>query len=201
MAFYYARIWIEITPLRIRWWPDRDLAQPPQEWRAPADVELPASDPGPTRKALPAWRDPPGDWRPIVERSLDRLPLADLTVADEDGFPLCVPVSTSGLDGELIRLRIGSGAPDLHSGPACLTLHDHATKFTGQENHTLMGSLEHRGDETGLPGRAGPRRLEPGGRQARRDGLLPLGATGTLATARSRSCQARARRFRRYVSV
>jgi hypothetical protein len=144
MAFYYARIWIEITPLRIRWWPDRELVQPPQDWRAPAGLELPASDPGPTQKALPAWRDPPGDWRPIVERSLDRLPLADLTGADEDGFPLCVPVSTSGLDGDLIPLRIGSGAPGLHSGPACLTLHGHPAKFTGQENHSLMGTLDHR---------------------------------------------------------
>jgi hypothetical protein len=146
MAFYYARVWIEITPLRIRWWPNRELAQSPEEWRAAPNLELPTSDPGPVGKALPAWRDPPGDWRPIAARSLARLPLADLTVG-EDGFPLCVPVSTSALDGELIPLRIGPGAPEVDPGPACLTLHDHATKFTGQENHTLMGNLEHRGEE------------------------------------------------------
>ncbi len=52
MAFYYARIWIEIAPLRIRWWPDRTLAQPPEDWRAPSGVELPVSDPGPAGKAL-----------------------------------------------------------------------------------------------------------------------------------------------------
>jgi hypothetical protein len=28
------------------------------------------------------------------------------------------------------------------SGPACLTLHGHRARFTGQENHTLLGSLE-----------------------------------------------------------
>ena len=35
MAFYYARIWVEITPVRIRWWADRSLAGPGEEWRAP----------------------------------------------------------------------------------------------------------------------------------------------------------------------
>jgi hypothetical protein len=146
MAFYYARIWIEVTPLRIRWWPDRSLTKPPEEWRASPDLELPTSDPGPVGKALPAWRDPPGDWRPVAERSLTRLPLADVTVT-EDGFPLCVPVSTSALHDDSIPLRIGPGAPEIGSGPACLTLHDHATEFTGQENHTLMGTLDNRRDE------------------------------------------------------
>ena len=38
-------------------------------------------------------------------------------------------------------LRIGSGAPELRAGPACLTLHGHDERFTTQKNHTLVGEL------------------------------------------------------------
>src|SRR5262249_33603856 len=34
LTFYYARIWIEITPVRILWWPDRALDSQPRDWRA-----------------------------------------------------------------------------------------------------------------------------------------------------------------------
>src|SRR5262249_58700154 len=36
MVFYYARIWIEVTPLRISSWADRTMSEPAQAWqRAP----------------------------------------------------------------------------------------------------------------------------------------------------------------------
>ena len=43
-------------------------------------------------------------------------------------------------------LRIGSGAPGLPAGPACLTVHGHDEQFTTQENHTLVGTLVHGAD-------------------------------------------------------
>lgn len=142
MAFYYARIWVEITPVRIRWWADRSLAGQPGEWQAPAGTALPESDPAPRGSDPPAWRDPPADWRPLTERALADLPLADLTTVDGEGVPVCVPVSPGDLTADAVELKIGDGAPGLMEGPACLTLHGHPAQFTGQENHTLIGRFE-----------------------------------------------------------
>jgi hypothetical protein len=148
MAFYYARIWVEITPLRIRWWEDRTLAGTPGEWRAPAGTALPESDPAPRGSDPPGWRLPPPDWRSLTEHALAELPFADLTTVDDDGFPLCVPVIPGALSTSGIDLGIGDGAPPLCDGPACLTLHGHPERFTGQENHTLIGTFE---NATGSP--------------------------------------------------
>jgi hypothetical protein len=141
LGFYYARIWIETVPLRIRWWPDRDLAQQPREWRADPAQPLPESDPAPTGRQPPAWLEPPPGWRDVAARALQVLPLADLTLVDADGYPLCLPVTAGALEGGEVPLQIGSGAPELPAGPACLTLHGHDEHFTTQENHTLMGTL------------------------------------------------------------
>jgi hypothetical protein len=141
LAFYYARIWIEITPLRIRWWPDRSLASDPRSWRADPDVTAPASDPAPAGRQPPAWLDPPQRWQEVAARALRALPYADLTVVGSDGFPICLPVGAGRLEGDEVPLQIGPGAPALAPGPACLTLHGHDERFTTQENHTLMGAL------------------------------------------------------------
>jgi Pyridoxamine 5'-phosphate oxidase len=142
MAFYYARIWVEVTPLSIDWWVDRSMEGPPQHWDAPKGLVLPESDPAPEGPALPPWRQAPARWRELAERSLAVLPLADLTTVDGDGYPLCVPVTTRGLSDGSIELGVGAGAPDLRAGAACLTLHGHPDRFTGQENHTFVGTFE-----------------------------------------------------------
>jgi hypothetical protein len=142
MAFYYARIWIEITPVRILWWADRSLGGEVGEWLAGPGVAFPDSDPPPTGPAFPPWKEPPSQWRSLAEHSLSTLPLADLTTVDDEGYPVCVPVTATTLSGDEVTLRIGTAAPSLVAGPACLTLHGHPTKFTGQENHTFMGRLE-----------------------------------------------------------
>lgn len=141
MAYYYARIWVEVTPLRVRWWPDRQLTSPPMEWVAPPDTPQAVSDPSPTGPPPPAWRQAPADWRPLVRSALDRLPLSDLTTVGPDGYPVCLPVQAGPLDGDRIPLGLGSGCPDLVPGPACLTLHTHGTTFNGQENRTVVGQL------------------------------------------------------------
>jgi hypothetical protein len=147
LAWYWARIWVEVTPVRIRWWPDRDLATQPREWRAGSDLELPASDPAPPGRQPPPWLDPPREWRTVASSALARLPLADLTVVNGDGYPLCVPVSTRPLVGEQVPIVIGDGAPELPPGPACLTLHGHPEIYTGEENHTFMGTLANDGSQ------------------------------------------------------
>jgi Pyridoxamine 5'-phosphate oxidase len=141
MAYYYARIWVEVTPLRMRWWPDRHLGSPPLEWVAPVDTVPPTSDPPPTGPPPPAWRQPPADWRPLVRTALERLALCDLSTVDADGYPVCLPAQPGALDGDRLAVRLGVGAPELAPGPACLTLHTHDTTFDGQENRTLVGQL------------------------------------------------------------
>ncbi len=143
LVFYYARIWIEVTPLRIRWWPDRTLASEPREWRADPERPPPESDPAPGGRQPPAWLDPPASWREVAARALRVLPFADLTVVDGDGFPLCLPVTAGSLEGDEVPLALGPGAPEPTAGPACLTVHGHDERFTTQENHTLMGVLVH----------------------------------------------------------
>jgi hypothetical protein len=141
MVFYYARIWIEITPLRISSWADRTLSAPAQVWEAAPDLTPPESDPAPAGRQPPAWLEPPPRWQEVAARALRELPLADLTVVGADGFPVCVPVTAGSLEGQEVPLHIGSGAPQLPDGSACLTVHGHDERFTGQENHTLVGSL------------------------------------------------------------
>ncbi len=141
LAFYYARIWIEIEPVRIRWWSGRALEDQPGEWRAQPGVGTHESDPPPSGSQPPAWLSPPERWHEIAARALAELPLADLTTVDGDGYPVCVPVTTGALIGDKVALSVGSGAPELPAGPACLTVHGHDEKFTTQENHTLVGEL------------------------------------------------------------
>jgi Pyridoxamine 5'-phosphate oxidase len=141
LAFYYARMWVEITPLRIRRWPDRTMAQEPQQWGLEPVPSLPESDPDPAGKQPPAWKEAPLNWRETAASALRRLPLADLTVVDSDGYPLCLPVKAGELAGDDVPLGLGAGAPELSAGPACLTVHGHDEHFTKQENHTLVGEL------------------------------------------------------------
>jgi hypothetical protein len=141
LAFYYARIWVEVTPLHIYWWPDRSLASGPQSWQADPEQQLPESDPAPRGSQPPPWLDPPQRWQEVAARALRELPYADLTVVGDDGFPICVPVVTRAMDGADVSLAIGAGAPELPQGAACLTVHGHDERFTTQENHTLMGTF------------------------------------------------------------
>jgi hypothetical protein len=140
-AFYYARMWIEITPLRIRQWADRELSSAPQEWRLEPTPPLPGSDPAPPGRQPPPWKEAPQEWRQPAAQALRRLPFADLTVVNAEGYPTCLPVSAGELVRDEVALRLGAGAPELPDGPACLTVHGHDEKFTSQENHTLVGSL------------------------------------------------------------
>lgn len=141
MAWYYARIWVEITPVRILWWPDRDLASPPQVWTRSGAPVAPASDPSPAGHPPPAWTEPPPSWRNEASFALASLPWRDLTVIDDEGYPLCLPVARVEPDPAGFALHLGDGAPALGGGAACITFHNHADTFTGQENRTFVGRL------------------------------------------------------------
>lgn len=149
MAWYYARIWVEVTPLHLWWWPDRSLAVEPRRWDAPEGTAAALSDPAPPGKAPAPWMTPPADWRRLARSALDALPLCDVTVVGPNGFPVCLPVLGAALAEDGIAFSVGPGAPALEPGPACLTLHGHPERFTNQENHSFVGTV--------VVGEGGPR--------------------------------------------
>jgi hypothetical protein len=141
MGWYFARIWIEITPLHVHWWPSRALEEPAQTWHAPEGTAAPLSDPAPTGSQPGAWIAPPVSWRDTAADASARLTLQDLTVVDTNGFPLCVPVKQARLIEDGFVLQFGPGVPECAGGSACLTFHGHPEVFTGQENHTFVGTV------------------------------------------------------------
>ncbi|NYJ07144.1 hemerythrin [Petropleomorpha daqingensis] len=140
-AWYFARVYVQLTPLRITSWPGGRLDEQPEVWTAPEGTTAPPSDPAPTGPALgTAWAKPARDWRPFAERA-GRLGAPVLTVAGADGWPLPVRCQESErtADGFLVRPPAGIA---IGSGPACLTAHSHEESFTGQENVVLVGTAE-----------------------------------------------------------
>jgi Pyridoxamine 5'-phosphate oxidase len=142
LAWYYARIWIEVTPLHIRWWSSRNLDDAGRTWNAAEGSAAPLSDPAPSGAQPRAWLAPPSSWR-VAAQEAGRLSMHDLTVVDANGFPLCLPVRRTELADDGFSLELGPGAPTVPEGPACLTMHAHPETFTGQENRTIVGNVPH----------------------------------------------------------
>jgi hypothetical protein len=141
MPWYFARIWVSVTPTRIRWWPSRALDGHPEEWRAPVAAG-PVSDPAPAGPPPPPWLPPPPAWPPVADDAIARLHLQDLTVVDADGFPLTLPLRSTRRDGPVLVCELGPAAPAVApAGRACVTFHTHPETFTGQENRTLVGTV------------------------------------------------------------
>jgi hypothetical protein len=151
-AWYLARIWIHVTPVRVRWWPDGHLDTAPHEWRAGPETVAAPSDPSPPGKPPPPWTTAPVDWRRAAGLAVQRLDLRDLTVVDADGYPLCVPVGRVSEDAAGFRLVLPGGVGPIPDGPACLTFHTHAHGWpqanTHQENRTFLGRLAADGPTT-----------------------------------------------------
>lgn len=140
LDWYYARIWVQVTPLRVLSWPGGRLDADPRRWAAPAGTVAPPSDPAPQGPSLPARETPPADWRPFADRT-DRLGAPVLTAVGEDGWPLPVRCRSAQrtLDGYLLRPPAGVS---LAAGPACLTAHTYSDVMDSQENVVLVGTLE-----------------------------------------------------------
>ena len=141
VSWYLARIWIQVTPMRILWWPTGRLDEPPRDWVAPAGTNAPPSDPAPPGKQPASWKEQPSEWRPAAELALRELPLRDLTFVGGEGFPVCVPVREVSLEKEGLWLhaaRVPGARPE---GPACLTFHDHDEGFTTQQNRVFVGRV------------------------------------------------------------
>lgn len=140
LNWYLARIWVQVTPLRILSWPSGQLDREPERWNAPVGTQAPPSDPAPQGPALPSRSTPPADWRPFADRA-DRLGAPVLTVVGADGWPL--PLRCRGAertaDGYLL---VPPAGVHLTGGPACITAHWHPPDMSQQENVVLVGTAE-----------------------------------------------------------
>jgi hypothetical protein len=132
--WYWARIFIECTPVSIDWWPSwSDLAEPPRHWVPDSAVEAPVSDPNPPGVSEPGsgW-EAIADWRKRADEVTKTMRPPHLTVTDGDGYPR--PIRTSGATpfGDGFEIDVASGVPWLPAaGPATLSYDGRAT-FVGQ---------------------------------------------------------------------
>jgi hypothetical protein len=138
---YFARIWIEVTPVRMLIWDSRALDQAPQEWHAPEGTGAPPSDPAPGGSQPRPWLPAPADWRNEADRCARAANLVDLAWAGAGGFPVSVPVVGVERSGPGFRVDVGPFVPEPPSGPATLTFHSHSADFTTQENRTFVGTV------------------------------------------------------------
>ncbi|WP_123664970.1 pyridoxamine 5'-phosphate oxidase family protein [Actinocorallia herbida] len=143
-AWYFARIYVEVEPERITWWPGGDLSRAPEVWTGPPGTAAPVSDPAPSGGRLPGRSAPPADWRPYADRALGLgRPLVSLT---GDGLPVTVPARafTRTATGYDLTLPAGIAAA---SGPVCLTFDRHDPDLKWQENVVLLGRAAARGGD------------------------------------------------------
>jgi hypothetical protein len=146
LNWYFGRIWIEVVPKRILWWPGGRTGEPPRTWDAPEGTAPRESDPPPTGKAPAQWKDAPADWRTIAAHAIAKLGTPILTTVDADGFPTPIRVANARQTTEGFILTIPRGLPTPPAGPACLTFHSHPEVFTGQENRLFAGEVQPDGD-------------------------------------------------------
>ena len=81
--------------------------------------------------------------------------------------------------------------PRPRDGPACLTLHGHPERFTGQENHTLIGTFETANGSPPVPCGASVGRLESRGQPGKHGDVVPRCSTDSRPAARRRGASAR----------
>jgi hypothetical protein len=142
LPWYFVRIWIQVTPLRILWWPEGNLDRQPESWQAPQDIIAPESDPAPAGKSPGSWKEGPADWRPGASYAIQRLGNPVVTVVDGQGFPFPMRVRGASLTPDGFHFDIPVGLPANLYGPACLTFHTHPEQFTGQQNMVFTGGVE-----------------------------------------------------------
>lgn len=142
MPWYFVRIWVQVTPLRILWWPEGNLDRQPERWEAPEDIIPPESDPAPQGKTPGSWNPGPADWQPGAGYAVQHLGNPVVTLVDGQGFPFPMRVRGTTLTPFGFHFDMPSGYPKDLCGPACITFHTHPEQFTSQQNMVFTGGVE-----------------------------------------------------------
>ena len=141
MSWYLARIWIQVTPLRILWWEIGDLTQEPKCWQAPDGKRAMPSDPPPVGKGLKPHSKLPTEWRSGAKYAVRSLGKPVLTVVGAGGYPTPFPTKHASLSSDGFELQLFSTIPAPAQGKACLTFHHYVGKLTLQQNEIFVGSV------------------------------------------------------------
>jgi hypothetical protein len=142
MDWYWTRMWVEVTPVRVWWWDHGDLRLAPRTWSAPSDITAPPSDPAPPGRGPGAWRRAPAPaWQRRTAGVLDRLGLPVLTTVDDAGWPLPVRALAAEATEEGFRVELPEGVR-VAAGPAFVSFHSHGEVFDGQENVGLSARVQ-----------------------------------------------------------
>ncbi|MEU7880553.1 pyridoxamine 5'-phosphate oxidase family protein [Microbispora bryophytorum] len=144
LGWYFARIYVEVTPERIVWWPEGDLSGTPKVWTRPGEAAAPVSDPAPNGPRLPSRSVAPADWRPFAGRAA-RLGEPVVTMVDAGGMPLAVRTRSAVRTEAGFDLLLPAGVEAV-AGPVCLTFHRHGPEMEWQENVVLVGTATGEGD-------------------------------------------------------
>lgn len=148
MAFYWCRIWVEVTPVRVLWWPDGNLDQEPLIWLPLPPLPAAPSDPAPHGRGSGSWNTAePVDWRTRTRGALDRFGLPVLTTVTADGWPLPVRVRHAEPTATGFRVAPPVGI-EVIGGAANLTFHRHDEVFDSQDNIGLVGRAHANADGT-----------------------------------------------------
>ena len=137
-VWYWTRVIIEVTPERVHWWEGpRAMDDSPRTWNREVRDPFPGSDPPPAGRvsAGPGWQAPP--WRDLAEQRASGSAVPHLTVCDDDGYPLPVPVQSFELSRDGFRMQVPRSVPWTGAGPATVT-------FFGME--TFVGTVVTEGD-------------------------------------------------------
>jgi hypothetical protein len=140
--WYWTRIWVHVTPLRMLWWPAGRQEEPPRTWEAPAGTVGEVSDPPPMGLTPGGGLAAPRDWRPRAADAARRFGPPVLTVMGADGFPIPVRARGAVLTSAGFHVDLPDGHPGLTAGQGCLTFHIHDATFTFEENAAFVGAVE-----------------------------------------------------------
>lgn len=139
-VWYWTRMIIHVTPVEVTWWDNRAaLDSQPHRVRAPEGTAFPPSDPAPPGAVSAPSNWPAQSWRDLAGDVIGMGGTAHLSVCNDDGYPLPMPVRDVRLVDEGLAMRVPKGAPWVARGKACLT-------FYG--NQTFVGEVGTDGGET-----------------------------------------------------
>ena len=139
-VWYWTRMIICVAPVKVMWWDKRsDMDGPPHCLKAPEGAAYPQSDPAPPGSVSPSsnWSTQP--WRELAEEAVGMGGTAHLSLCDDEGYPLPMPVWDLRLTGEGLAMRAPLHAPFPRAGNASLT-------FYGKQ--TFIGDVSSDGVQT-----------------------------------------------------
>ncbi|HEY1331840.1 MAG TPA: hemerythrin [Actinomycetota bacterium] len=141
-GWYWIRIWVRVTPLRIQWWPQGRTDEAPHSWRAPAGTTAPPSDPAPVGPNPKPWQERPTRWRERAAVAVEQFGRPVLTVIGQDGFPTLIRTDDARLDGAGFVLDLPAGIEGPLAGNGSLTFHARYDRAAPHESAVFVGHLE-----------------------------------------------------------